>query len=154
MTENSWSGTAVVTGAGSGLGAAMVERLAAVGMSVMALDIDGERAEQTAQAVRNAGGKAKAVFPAGMRTRHLESSARARPSDIGQWTMMPDDIKAMKESRKLDEAAHVVTAEHATRNLLQELAENRRYIVTHGNYRDAFAERFDDILAALERARE
>jgi NAD(P)-dependent dehydrogenase (short-subunit alcohol dehydrogenase family) len=278
MTQNFWSGTAVVTGAGSGLGAALAERFAAEGMAVMVLDIDGERAEQTAQAVRNAGGTAKAVqldvanraaveaaarltleafgscnvlcanvgvqqfgaverlteqdwkwvldvnvmgvvrtvdaflpliratpgarrialtsssaalvpgvrlaaytaskfavmgygetlrlelapedigvsilFPAGMRTRHLESSARARPSDIGQWTMMPDDIKAMKESRKLDEAAHVVTAEHATRNLLQELAENRRYIVTHGNYRDAFVERFDDILAALDRAHE
>jgi NAD(P)-dependent dehydrogenase (short-subunit alcohol dehydrogenase family) len=278
MTQSFWSGTAVVTGAGSGLGAAMVGRFAAEGMSVMVLDIDGERAEQTAQAVRNAGGKARAMqldvvdraaveaaarltletfggcnvlcanvgvqqfgaverlteqdwrwvldvnvlgvvhtvsaflpllrttsgtrrivltsssaalvpgvrmaaytaskfavmgygetlrlelapegigvsilFPAGMRTRHLESSARARPSDIGQWTMMPDDITAMKASRKLDDAAHVVTAEHATRDLLQDLAENRRYIVTHGNYRDAFVERFDDILAALERARE
>jgi len=92
------------------------------------------------------------LFPAGMRTRHLESSARARPTDIGEWTMMPDDIKAMKESRKLDEAAHVVTAEHATRNLLRDLAENRRYIVTHGNYRDGFAERFEDILEALQRA--
>jgi hypothetical protein len=66
--------------------------------------------------------------------------------------MMPDDIKAMKESRKLDEAAHVVTAEHATRNLLRDLAENRRYILTHGNYRDAFVERFEDILEALQRA--
>jgi hypothetical protein len=68
--------------------------------------------------------------------------------------MTPDDIKAMKESRNLDEAAHVVTAEHATRNLLRELAENRRYIVTHGNYRDAFVERFDDTVAALGRAQE
>jgi NAD(P)-dependent dehydrogenase (short-subunit alcohol dehydrogenase family) len=254
----------------------MVERFAAQGMSVMVLDIDGERAEQTAQAVRDGGGTARAMqldvvdrkaaeaaakltleafggcnvlcanvgvqqfgaverlteqdwrwlidvnvlgtvhtvaaflpllratsgtrrialtsssaalvpgvrlaaytaskfavmgygetlrlelapegigvsilFPAGMRTRHLESSARARPTDIGEWTMMPDDIKAMKESRKIDEAAHVVTAEHATRNLLRDLAENRRYILTHGNYRDAFVERFEDILEALQRA--
>ena len=53
-----WTGTAVVTGAGSGLGASMVERFAAVGMSILALDIDGERAEQTAQAVRDKDGRA------------------------------------------------------------------------------------------------
>jgi NAD(P)-dependent dehydrogenase (short-subunit alcohol dehydrogenase family) len=232
MNESSLSGTAVVTGAGSGLGAALVERFASAGMSVVALDIDGERAEQTARAVREADGKAAALqvdvanrsavedaakfasqtfgacnvlcanvgvqqfgaverlteqdwrwvldvnvlgvvntvsaflpllratsgnrrilltsssaalvpgvrlaaytaskfavmgygetlrlelalegigvsilFPAGMRTRHLESSARARPAEIGKWAIQPDDIQAMKQSRKIDDAAHVV----------------------------------------------
>lgn len=276
MNDSTLSGTAVVTGAGSGLGKAMVERFAARGMSVVALDIDGERAEQTAQAIRDAGGKAAALqvdvakrtavedavkfasqafgacnvlcanvgvqqfgaieklteqdwrwildvnvlgvvntvaaflpllratsgnrrilltsssaalvpgvrlaaytaskfavmgygetlrlelapegigvsilFPAGMRTRHLESSARARPAEIGEWKIQPDDIQAMKQSRKIDDAAHVVTAEHATRNLLEDLAANQRYIVTHGNYRGEFMERCDDILNAIERA--
>jgi short-subunit dehydrogenase len=92
------------------------------------------------------------LFPAGMRTRHLESSARARPAEIGKWAIQPDDIQAMKQSRKIDDAAHVVTAEHATRNVLAELAANHRYIVTHGNYRDEFMERCDDVLKALDRA--
>jgi NAD(P)-dependent dehydrogenase (short-subunit alcohol dehydrogenase family) len=276
MSKRFWTGTAVVTGAGSGLGAAMVARFAAEGMSIAALDIDGERAEETARSVRDAGGKAIAMqtdvanaaaldsaarqvsehfgscnvlcanvgvqqfgaldrlsaedwrwlldvnvlgvvntvnaflpllraargnrrilltsssaalvpgvrlggytmtkfavmgygetlrlelaaedigvsvlFPAGMRTRHLESSARARPQEIGPWSMQPDDMDAMRESRKMDTAAHVATAEHATRNLLSELAANHRYIVTHGAYRNEYLERHDDILAAIERA--
>lgn len=276
MNESTLSGTAVVTGAGSGLGAAMVERFASVGMSVVALDIDGVRAEQTAEAVRKAGGKAAALqvdvanrtaveeavrftsqtfgacnvlcanvgvqqfgaverlteqdwrwvldvnvlgvvntvaaflpllrttsgnrrilltsssaalvpgvrlaaytaskfavmgygetlrlelapedigvsilFPAGMRTRHLESSALARPAEIGEWKIQSDDIQAMKQSRKIDDAAHVVTAEYAIRNLLADLAANQRYIVTHDNYRSEFMERCDDILDAIERA--
>jgi len=56
-----WQGAAVVTGAGSGLGAAMVERFAGEGMGIVALDIDGARAEETAAKVRQAGGKAIAI---------------------------------------------------------------------------------------------
>lgn len=40
---------AVVTGAGSGIGAAMVEHFASVGMRVVAADIDGPSAEATAE---------------------------------------------------------------------------------------------------------
>lgn len=41
---------AVVTGGGSGLGAAMAREFAGAGMSVAVLDIDGPAAEQTATA--------------------------------------------------------------------------------------------------------
>ena len=50
-------GTAVVTGAGSGLGAAMAEAFAADGMAVVALDINREAAEAVAAALE-AGGTA------------------------------------------------------------------------------------------------
>lgn len=270
------NGTAVVTGAGSGLGAAMVDRFVGQAMSIVALDIDGERAGQKAAVVRDGGGQAQAMrvdvadrnsleaaarltdeafggctvlcanvgvqqfgaierlteqdwrwvldvnvmgvvntvnafmpllrkrsgnrhilltssssaldpgvrlgayiaskfavmgygevlrqelasenigvsilFPAGMITRHLESSVLARPAALGKSVRLPDDIEVMKASRKMDNKTHVVTAEQATRNLLKDLAANERYIITHGQYRDGIEERFEGLLRAHDRA--
>lgn len=275
-SERFWSGTAVITGAGSGFGAAMVRRFAEVGMAIVALDIDAARAEQTAMAVRAAGGAAigigvdvadrtaldaaaaaaeaqfggctvlcanvgvqqfgavdrltpaewrwvldvnvlgvvetvaaflplmrrshgnrriavtassavlvpgvrlaaytaskfavmgfgetlrleladedigvSVVFPAGMSSRHLETSQLAKPAQIGGPVMTNDDIAVMMASRRIDGAQHVATPDHATRNLLSELQANARYIVTHGSYHVELAERTGDMLAALDRA--
>lgn len=52
---------AVVTGAGSGIGAAAAHRLAAEGAAVLLLDIDAVRCEQEADAIVKAGGAACAV---------------------------------------------------------------------------------------------
>lgn len=52
---------ALVTGAGAGMGEATALRLAADGMAVGVLDIDGEAAERVAAAIRDAGGKALAL---------------------------------------------------------------------------------------------
>jgi NAD(P)-dependent dehydrogenase (short-subunit alcohol dehydrogenase family) len=275
-TDRFWTGAAVITGAGSGLGAAMAARFAEQGMAIVALDIDGERAEQTAQGVRDRGGRAISMrvdvarrddleraaratqeafggcnvlcanvgvqqfgavdaltdndwrwvldvnvlgvvhtvnaflpllrasqgnrrvvvtasssvlvpgvrlgayitskfavmgygetlrmelagedigvsvfFPAGMSSRHLESSVAARPPELGPSILKREDIDVMMASRKVDTAAHVATPEHAVRNLLQELEADRRYIVSHGQYRDELVERCDDIVAAFDRA--
>jgi len=70
----------------------------------------------------------------------------------GCRTCLREDIDAMMQSRKVDIAGHVATAEYATRYLLSELAENRRYIVTHGDCREAIVSNFDDLLAAHDRA--
>src|SRR5579862_6910587 len=51
-------GVAVVTGAGSGLGAGMAVRFSAQGMTIVALDIDGPQAESVAQRIRMGGGSA------------------------------------------------------------------------------------------------
>ncbi len=49
---------AVVTGAGSGIGAAVARALGAAGVSVMAADINPDHADATADAIMSAGGKA------------------------------------------------------------------------------------------------
>ncbi len=51
--------TAVVTGAGSGIGAAISRLFAARGAHVQAIDIDAARAAQTVAEIRTAGGKAE-----------------------------------------------------------------------------------------------
>lgn len=273
-----WNGAAVVTGAGSGLGATMVQRFADAGMAIVALDIDGGRAQQTADAVTASGGRAIAMgvdvadraameraaqaadeafggcnvlcanvgvqqfgaldklgeaewrwvldvnvmgvintvsaflplmrksqgnrricltasssvllpgerigayiaskfavmgygdtlrlelaredigvsilFPAGMESRHLESSQLAKPVDIPGAVMSQDDIDFMLSSRNLDTAFHVATTEHATRNLLVDMAADKPYIVTHGDYRAELVERNAALLAAYDRGQE
>lgn len=52
---------AVVTGAGRGLGRAMAQRLAADGLHVAAVDLNGEDAKTTAAGITEAGGRAEAL---------------------------------------------------------------------------------------------
>jgi NAD(P)-dependent dehydrogenase (short-subunit alcohol dehydrogenase family) len=92
------------------------------------------------------------LFPAGMSTTHLQSSQKARPAEFGVLEIKREDIDAMMRSRKVDVAAHLATAEVATRHLLQEIAENRRYIITHGDCQEAIVSNYNDLLAAHERA--
>ena len=53
--------TAIVTGSGRGIGAAVAKRLADDGLAVAVLDITEEAATETAKAINDAGGKAIAV---------------------------------------------------------------------------------------------
>jgi NAD(P)-dependent dehydrogenase (short-subunit alcohol dehydrogenase family) len=92
------------------------------------------------------------LFPAGMSTTHLQSSQKARPAELGALEIRREDIDAMMQSRQVDIAGHVATAEYATRHLLSELAQNRRYIITHGDCREAIVSNFDELIAAHERA--
>jgi NAD(P)-dependent dehydrogenase (short-subunit alcohol dehydrogenase family) len=92
------------------------------------------------------------IFPAGMMTRHLESSVAARPAELGKSELRREDIAVMMASRKMDAASHVATAEYATRNILEDLAANERYIITHGEYRDSLIANHADVMRAHERA--
>jgi len=90
------------------------------------------------------------LFPAGMMTTHLESSARARPADKGEWVLAADDIEVMLAGgpRGPD---HIATPEHATRNVLPHLVADEPYVITHGAYRDVLRQRFAALEAAFDR---
>jgi meso-butanediol dehydrogenase / (S,S)-butanediol dehydrogenase / diacetyl reductase len=91
------------------------------------------------------------VFPAGMATRHLESSALARPATLGTSVMLPDDIEAMLASRTTDMTESVATPEDAVRDLLPQLLANEPYVITHGDVRAEYQERRAEIDRAFER---
>jgi NAD(P)-dependent dehydrogenase (short-subunit alcohol dehydrogenase family) len=81
-------GVAVLTGAGSGFGAAMAQRFACADMSIVALDIDGARAEQTAESARSSGVKAISM-PVDVANRaSLEAAATATDAAFGACTVL------------------------------------------------------------------
>lgn len=91
------------------------------------------------------------LFPAGMMTRHLESSVAARPAELGASRLDMADIRAMTASAGIDGTAHVATADHAVRNLLRDLDAGEPYIITHGDYRHQVEERQNAVLRAFDR---
>lgn len=61
------------------------------------------------------------------------------------------DIQAMMTDAGIDPAEHVVSAEHAVRNLLDDLDAGHSYIITHGDYRHAVEAQQREMLAAFDR---
>jgi len=93
------------------------------------------------------------LFPAGMTTRHLQSSAAARPAAIGEYRIERADIEAMMASADISVESHLASAEHAVRNLLAELRAKQPYIITHGEYRAQVEARQRRELDAFDRMR-
>jgi NAD(P)-dependent dehydrogenase (short-subunit alcohol dehydrogenase family) len=90
------------------------------------------------------------VFPGGMSTRHLESSALARPDRLGASVTMPDDIEAMM-SGNVGMANEVVSADEAVSGLLPDLLADEPYFMTHGSYRPDYQVRLAELDRALDR---
>ena len=90
------------------------------------------------------------VFPAGMMTRHLESSVEARPAELGESVTMPDDIEAMLSARGMD-MGDVATAEQAVAHLIDDICANEEYVLTHGTYRGAYEQRSAGLEDAFDR---
>ena len=93
------------------------------------------------------------LFPGGMITRHLESSAHARPAHLDATGGADDDLTSMLAHRPMG-ADDVVTPEHAIRNLLTDLMNDTPYSVTHGSFRGVYEERCAAMDAAFDRMEE
>jgi NAD(P)-dependent dehydrogenase (short-subunit alcohol dehydrogenase family) len=90
------------------------------------------------------------ILPAGMATRHLESSALARPADLGESRTLPDDIETMVGSLSMTDE-DFATPEHAARHVLRDIVANEPYVITHGGYRDTYRSRCRDLDKAFDR---
>lgn len=90
------------------------------------------------------------VYPSGMLTRHLESSALARPTDLGPGAVDDADIVAMMESRP-SLAGDLTTAEEAAASAIGPVLEGAPHVVTHGDLAGAVAESRAEIDRALAR---
>jgi len=94
------------------------------------------------------------LFPAGMMTRHIESSMAARPAELGPSRFDHEDIRVMAASSNVDTAADVATAEDPLKNLLAELRTGEPYIITHGSYRHQVEARQQRVVDAFKRMEE
>jgi len=89
------------------------------------------------------------VFPSGMLTRHLESSAAARPVELGPGEVADEDLTAMMASRPMTEA-DLTTAEVAASAAVDGVLAGERYVITHGDLAEPVAARQQAIDRALE----
>lgn len=124
------------------LGAYQASKFALVGL-----------AETVRIEVASEGIEVSVVFPSGMITRHLESSADARPSHLGSGSVADADLVAMMESRPMTEA-DLTTAEIAAENAVQGVLAGERSVITHGELAAVVTARHDETRAALARVTE
>jgi NAD(P)-dependent dehydrogenase (short-subunit alcohol dehydrogenase family) len=94
---------AAVTGAGSGLGRAIAQMLAARGAAVAAIDLDGATAKATAQRIAAAGGRA-ASYPADVsRAADLDQAVTAAVRDLGPLEIMVNNAGVLDGYFNVDE---------------------------------------------------
>ena len=91
------------------------------------------------------------VFPSGMTTTHLESSAAAQPEHLRRPVVTDDDLVAMMASTPTMAAA-LVSAEDAARGVVDPILAGARYVVTHGDLLGAIDERASRLRSAAHAA--
>lgn len=90
------------------------------------------------------------VYPSGMFTRHLESSAAARPAGLGPGDVADDDLAAMMASRPMTEA-DLATPEDAAARALDGVLAGEPHVITHGDLAAPVARDHAEIDQALAR---
>lgn len=97
---------AIVTGAGRGIGAAIARRLARDGAAVCVADLDPEPAEETAAAIRAAGGRARAAKVDVSRRDEVVAAAEQTAAEYGDLTLLVNNAGITRHAlvHKLDDA--------------------------------------------------
>lgn len=90
-----------------------------------------------------------ALLPGPMSTTHLLSSAAAKPESSGHPVHTPETIEVIAQGA----GGEAVDADHAARNVLDDLAANHPYTVTHHVHTEPIEARLADLRDAFERAR-
>lgn len=93
---------AVVTGAGSGIGRASAQVLAAAGAAVVCADINEEAAKETALVIARGGGKAAAHRVDVARRAEVDGLVRGATAEFGRLDVMCNIAGIMHESTVLD----------------------------------------------------
>ena len=94
---------AVVTGAGSGLGRAIAQMLARRGAAVAAIDIDGATAQETAQLITTAGGRAAGYRADVSRANEMDEAITAAIRDLGALEIIVNNAGILDGYFNVDE---------------------------------------------------
>src|SRR6266480_2278955 len=97
------SRTAVVTGAGSGIGRAIAQALAERGASVAAVDLDGGRAEETVALIEDKGGRAIAFQGDTSRSADLDRAVTGAVAEFGPLEIMVNNAGILDGYLNVDE---------------------------------------------------
>jgi NAD(P)-dependent dehydrogenase (short-subunit alcohol dehydrogenase family) len=90
------------------------------------------------------------VYPSGMLTRHLESSAAARPTELGPGDVDDEDLAAMMASRPMTEV-DLTTAEDAAARSVGLVLTGAEHVITHGDLDEPVARAHAAVDEALAR---
>jgi len=87
-----------------------------------------------------------AILPGPMATTHIVSSAAAKPSIDGHPVHTPETIEVIAKGA----GGEMADADHAARNVLDDLAANRPYTITHHVHTEPIEARLAEIREAFE----
>ncbi|MCS0606286.1 3-oxoacyl-ACP reductase FabG [Streptomyces sp. LP11] len=98
MTQTTPQRIAVVTGAARGIGAATAERLAADGLAVAVLDLDGPGAAATAERVIGGGGRALAVAADVTDEAEVAAAVARVAGELGPPTVLVNNAGVLRDN--------------------------------------------------------